>query len=149
MFCNQCGTKIEADSKFCSSCGAKVTPPQSSVMTNNYDLRIWDKLSVDTDGKQTGGWVISIYSIRWPEDFYGMGALLEDKQIDLSEEEAKRLTLGLDPELGGDYTPDDDFFIDKTGFFDTYSDIPERVEDLLEALPEYETGEKPPNNFWG
>jgi len=40
--------------------------------------------------------------------------------------------------LGGDYTCDSDFFIDKDSFFETYTDIPERVANLLWALPEYE-----------
>jgi hypothetical protein len=63
--------------------------------------------------------------------------MLEDHTITLTPTEAKRLTLGWGPDLGGDYTSDPDFWIDKETFLDTYTDIPERVANLLWALPEY------------
>jgi hypothetical protein len=63
--------------------------------------------------------------------------MLEDKTIEITPTEAKRLTLGWGTDLGGDYTEDEDFWIDKQTFLDTYTDIPERVFSLLWALPEY------------
>ena len=113
---------------------------RNTVMTNNYDLNIWDRLSYETNGAETGGWEINIYTIRFENDCYGSGEQLEDRTITLTETEAKRLTLGWGEDLGGDYTEDDDFWLDKDGFFQTYSDIPERVANLLWALPEYEMG---------
>lgn len=112
----------------------------NTIISDNYDLNIWDKLSYETDGAETGGWQISIYSIRSENDGYGCGEHLKDKTIVLTPTESKRLTLGWGEDLGGDYSEDDDFWIDKDGFFDTYSDIPERVANLLRALPEYEMG---------
>jgi hypothetical protein len=106
-------------------------------MTTNYDLNIWDKLSYETSGEETGGWVINIYEYGYLGAPFGSGRMLEDKTIELTPTEAKRLTLGWGTDLGGDYTEDEDFWIDKQTFFDTYTDIPERVFNLLWALPEY------------
>jgi len=113
---------------------------RNTIMSNNYDLNIWDRLSYETEGAETGGWEINIYTIRFENDSYGSGTQLEDKTITLTPTESKQLTLGWGEDLGGDYTEDDDFWIDKDGFFDTYTEIPARVKSLLWALPEYEMG---------
>lgn len=107
------------------------TDENNTIISDNYDLNIWDKLSYETNGAETGGWQINIYSIRSENDEYGCGEHLKDKTIVLTPTESKRLTLGWGEE-------EDDFWLDKDGFFDTYSDIPERVANLLRALPEYE-----------
>jgi hypothetical protein len=109
----------------------------SDRLTTNYDLNIWDKLSYETGGEESGEWVIGIYEYPYPGSGYGSGKFLEDKTITLTPTEAKRLTLGWGTDLGGDYAEDEDFWIDKETFFDTYTDIPERVAGLLNALPEY------------
>jgi hypothetical protein len=108
-----------------------------SIMTNNYDLNIWDRLSYETDGEETGGWVINVYEYNSVGDPFGSGRMLEDKTIELTPDEVKRLTLGWGTDLGGDYTEDEDFWLDKDTFFEIYTDIPERVANLLWALPEY------------
>lgn len=110
----------------------------NSIMTNNYDLNIWDKLSYETSGEETGGWVINVYEYPYIGSSYGSGRMLEDKTITLTPTEAKRLTLGWGEDLGGDYTEDEDFWLDKDTFLDIYQDVPERVANLLWALPEYE-----------
>ena len=109
----------------------------SDRMTTNYDLNIWDRLSYHTEGKHTGEWVINVYEYNAIGDSYGSGRQLEDSTIELTPDESKRLTLGWGTDLGGDYTEDEDFWIDKETFFDTYKDIPPRVASLLWALPEY------------
>ncbi len=106
-------------------------------MTTNYDLNIWDQEGYETEYEKEG-WAISIYQYHSVGDAYGSGRQLEDRTITLTPEEAKRLTLGWGPDLGGDYAEDSDFWIDKESFFETYKDIPERVANLLWALPEYE-----------
>ncbi len=106
-------------------------------MTTNYDLNIWDRLSYETSGEEEGGWEINVYEYDALGAPMGSGRQLEDRTITLTPTEAKRLTLGWGPDLGGDYSEDEDFFIDKQAFFDTYKDIPERVANLLWALPEY------------
>lgn len=105
--------------------------------TTNYDLNIWDKDGYETEYEEEG-WVINVYQYDYMGAPYGSGTMLEDRTITLTPTEVKRLTLGWGPDLGGDYTPDHDFWIDKETFFDTYTDIPERVANLLWALPEYE-----------
>jgi hypothetical protein len=104
-------------------------------MSSNYDLNIWDKVGYETEYKEEG-WAIEVYTYPYLGAFYGSGNHVQT--IDLTLAETKRLTLGWGPDLGGDYTPDSDFWIDKETFFDTYTDIPERVANLLWALPEYE-----------
>ena len=107
------------------------------IMTTNYDLNIWDRLSYETSGKEQGEWEINVYEYDALGAPMGSGRQLEDRTITLTPSEAKRLTLGWGPDLGGDYSEDEDFWIDKEAFFDTYTDIPERVASLLWALPEY------------
>jgi len=104
-------------------------------MSNNYDLNIWDRRGYETEYKEEG-WAIEVYNYQHLGASYGSGDHVQT--IDLTPAEAKRLTLGWEKELGGDYTPDSDFWIDKETFLDTYTDIPERVANLLWALPEYE-----------
>jgi len=109
---------------------------RNTVMSNNYDLNIWDRDGWETEYEEEG-WVINVYKYDIGQP-YGSGEMLEDKTITLTPTEAKRLTLGWGKDLGGDYCPDADFWLDKDSFFDTYTDIPERVANLLWALPEYE-----------
>lgn len=109
----------------------------NTIMSNNYDLNIWDKDGYETEYEKEG-WVINVYKYDYLGAPYGSGEMLEDRTITLTPTEAKRLTLGWGPDLGGDYCPDADFWIDKESFFDTYTDIPERVANLLWALPDYE-----------
>ena len=104
-------------------------------MSNNYDLNIWDKVGYETEYKEEG-WAIEVYTYPYIGAMYGSGEHVQT--IDLTPSEAKRLTLGWGPDLGGDYTSDSDFWIDKETFIDTYTDIPELVANLLWALPEYE-----------
>ena len=110
---------------------------RDSKLTVNYDLNIWDKLSYDTSGEEQGGWVINVYEYPYPGSSYGSGRMLEDRTIVLTPKEAEMLTLGWGEDLGGDYTEDEDFWIDKYTFFDIYTDIPQRVADLLNDLPSY------------
>jgi len=108
----------------------------NSIVTDNYDLNIWDRRGHETE-YQEEGWEISVYKYPYAGAFYGSGEFMKDYTIVLTPTEAKRLTLGWDTDLGGDYTPDSDFWLDKDTFFQTYTDIPERVAGLLKALPEY------------
>jgi len=110
---------------------------RNTVMTNNYDLNIWDRRGYETE-YQEEGWEISVYQYPYAGASYGSGTFMEDLTITLTPTEVKRLTLGWGPDLGGDYCPDSDFWLDKDTFFQTYTDIPERVANLLWALPDYE-----------
>jgi hypothetical protein len=102
--------------------------------TTNYDLNIWDRRGYETEYEEEG-WSIEVYTYNCVGDAYGIGDY--HSTITLTPTEAKRLTLGWGTDLGGDYTPDSDFWIDKETFLETYTDIPERVANLLWALPEY------------
>jgi hypothetical protein len=104
-------------------------------MGKNYDLNIWDKLGYETEYAQEG-WAIGVYEIPSEGASYGSGKFREELSFDLTPSEAKQLTLGWGEELGGDYCPDHDFWLDLETFFITYKDIPARVASLLKALPE-------------
>lgn len=103
-------------------------------MTTNYDLNIWDRRGYETEYAEEG-WAIEVYTYHTVGDPYGSGD--HYSTIWLTPSESKRLTLGWGPDLGGDYCADPDFWIDKETFYDTYTDIPERIHNLLWALPEY------------
>jgi len=123
--------------------------PKPITKTNNYDLNIWDEASWLSNGEDTDGWRIDVYKIvskfeeseeggDWVFQFYGSGPQLENHSIYLTPSESKELTLGWEKELGGYYTPDSDFWLDKDTFMNIYKTIPARVASLLWALPEYE-----------
>ena len=108
-------------------------------MTKDYDLNIIDQLAYETDGYRNGEWEILVYKLYL--DKYNTH--LPDTSnlvmtIRLTNEEVERLTLGLGEDEGGDHHEADDFFIGLEEFLETYTDIPERVANLLSALPEYE-----------
>ena len=107
----------------------------NTVMTENYDLNIWDRRGYETEYAEEG-WAIEVYSYPAVGSPYGSGTYKET--IWLTPSESKRLTLGWGPDLGGDYCADSDFWLDKDTVFETYTDIPERVANLLWALPAYE-----------
>ena len=110
---------------------------RNTVMTNNYDLNIWDKDGYESEYTEEG-WSIEVYQYDYMGSPYGSGKHIPEHTITLTPTESKRLTLGWGPDLGGDYTPDADFWLDKDTFLETYTDIPERVFNLLWALPDYE-----------
>jgi hypothetical protein len=102
--------------------------------TTNYDLNIWDRVGYETDYEEEG-WSIEVYTYNSVGDPYGSGEY--HSTITLTPTEAKRLTLGWGHDLGGDYTEDSDFWLDKDTFLKIYKDVPERVAGLLNSLPEY------------
>lgn len=110
----------------------------NTVMTKNYDMNIWDETSYESGGEATGGWKINFYQYPAVGAPYGNGPMIPELDFFLTEEEAKRLTLGWAPELGGDYCEDEDFWLDVEGFLNTYKDIPQRLIDHFDSLPEYE-----------
>jgi len=110
---------------------------RNTVMVNNYDLNIWDKVGYETEYEEEG-WAIEVYQYDYKGSPYGSGKHIPEHTITLTPTESKRLTLGWGTDLGGDYTPDADFWLDKDTFLETYTDIPERVFNLLWALPDYE-----------
>lgn len=112
-------------------------------MTRNYDMNIWDETSYESNGEVTGGWKINFYEYPQVGMQYGSGTMKEELDFYLTEEEAKMLTLGWGPDLGGDHYEDDDFFIDVETFLHTYKDIPKRLLDYLNNLPQYEQEQEP------
>ena len=114
-----------------------------TIMTKNYDMNIWDETSYESGGEVTGGWKINFYQYPQVGAPYGSGQMIEELDFFLTEEEAKQLTLGWGTDLGGDYTPDEDFWLDVSSFLDTYKSIPQRLLDHIDNLPEYEQSLEP------
>lgn len=106
-------------------------------MTKNYDLNIWDKVGYETNYEQEG-WAITVHEIPNNDDGvpYGSGRIVTT--LDLSKDEATALTLGIAQADGGDYCPDEDFWLDIVSFFLTYTNIPVRVMAFLKSLFEEE-----------
>jgi len=111
---------------------------RNTIMTKNYDMNIWDETSYESGGEVTGGWKINFYQYPALGAPYGNGPMIEELDFIITEEEAKQLTLGWGPDLGGDYTEDEDFWLDVETFLITYKNIPQRLLDYLDSLPEYE-----------
>jgi len=107
----------------------------------NYDLNIWnkgaDESTVLPPEQYYDEWWLCPYEITAEGSYYGTGKERDDLNFKLTNEEAKALTLGWGTDLGGDYTPDDDFWLDKNSFLDIYKDIPDRVREYLDSLPIY------------
>lgn len=118
------------------------------MLTNNMDLNIWDKVGYETEYKEEG-WVLTPYTINREGDSFGSGQELRSCEISLTPREAKRLTLGVAMADGGDYAPDDDFWMDMLTFYVTYRDIPERVDALLRFVLEKIAEREDSQNHWG
>jgi len=106
----------------------------------NYDLNIWDEGSHLTchlpESEQYSQWKISFHDLeRLSDGHIQCGDWIGGLEIFLDEDEVKALTLGWGTDLGGDYAPDSDFFMDMRSFFDVYKDIPQAVKEKLLALP--------------
>ena len=71
---------------------------RNTIMTNNYDLNIWDRRGYETE-YQEEGWEISVYQYPYAGASYGSGRHMEDLTITLTPTEVKRLTLGWGPDL--------------------------------------------------
>lgn len=116
---------------------------RNTIMTRNYDMNIWDETSYESEGKVTGGWKINFYQYPAVGAPYGNGPMIQELDFFLTEEESKQLTLGWGPDLGGYYTEDEDFWIDVETFLSEYKDIPQRLLDHINNLPEYEQSVEP------
>ena len=91
---------------------------------DNFDINVFNRGGYEGTPDQ---WVLCPYELTWDGNFYNIDTERVDLNLVLTEEEAKELTLGWGPELGGDYAEDEDFWIDANSFLDTYKSIPKIV----------------------
>lgn len=102
--------------------------------TTNYALNIWFSLLSDDEGQETGYWLIEIYELMVlsgdgvDQEVENERKRLADKTIYLTAEETHILSLG----------NDEDFWLHTDEFFDSFDNIPERVETVLRGLPAYQ-----------
>lgn len=104
-------------------------------ITTDFDINVWDYVGYNTDYDEGPGWRLSIHFLEEDETGYvSTGRFIDELYLDLTDEEAKELTLGWDEDLGGYYIGDSDFFIQRDSFIETYKSIPPRVTQFLEAV---------------
>jgi hypothetical protein len=97
----------------------------------NFDVNIWDKVGYFTNYEQEGWTLTPHFIVLDKEGYESTGDMIDVINLHLTKEEAESLTLGLDREEGGDYSGDQDFFLDFHGFFDVYKNIPDIVTTYL------------------
>ena len=107
----------------------------------NYDINVYNKGADESsilpkEDYYDECWLCP-FQIKGDMSGYGTGEECSQWDFKLTDEEAKTLTLGWGPELGGDYTGDSDFWLDKNSFVDMYKTIPPRVQEYLDNLPPY------------
>ena len=105
-----------------------------NTIKDNFDINIFDRAQYENPGCEENVWVLCPYTIIEEYSGYGTGDYMEELNLVLTEEEAKALTLGWEPELGGDYIGDEDFFLDATTFKQTYKNIPESVSTWIDFV---------------
>jgi hypothetical protein len=123
-----------------------LTDNEKEVLSKlNYDLNIWNEGWHNLDRgvqatDENSQWKISVHNLHELSDgSIQCGDYIEDLELYLTAEEASELTLGYgDGDIIGDYTADEDFFLDIDSFFDIYRHIPRRVADWLLSLPPIE-----------
>lgn len=106
-----------------------------------YDINAFNRGAYVTDGlpeaERYNEWVLCPYEIAGEGMGFGTGLEKQELNLILTAEEVEQLTLGWGEDLGGDYSGEDDFWIDSEFFLETYKDIPPRVKEWLDNLPGY------------
>ena len=109
-----------------------------NTIKDNFDINVYnrgaDESTVLPEDEHYDEWVLCAFSIVEEYSGYGTGTFMPELNLVLTEEEAKALTLGWEPELGGDYIGDEDFFLDATTFKQTYKNIPESVSTWIDFV---------------
>ena len=96
------------------------------------DLNIWDWAGHMTSYKADPLWRIDVY-----ECYDDVNYEHHDQPFQiiwLNKTQSEMLTLGKNPDEGGDYSCDSDFWLDPYCFLQTYKNIPRKVRRYLEAL---------------
>jgi hypothetical protein len=104
------------------------------LVTDNFDINVFDRAQYNNPGGPDHEWLLCPYRLEWDGDNYSISDEMESLNLVLTEDEAKSLTLGWGPDLGGDYHDADDFWIDANSFKDTYKDIPVQVRNWIDFV---------------
>lgn len=99
------------------------------MLKDNIDLNIWDRWSYETNGEQTGGWIINTYVIPHEGAHYGSGQQTEHT-LHLRTKDIEKMQLDQE---------DEDFWVDYVTLM-SRENTPRRVrvwlENVLEKLSE-------------
>ena len=114
-------------------------------LDNVYDVNIWNQGWHNLDRgveatKENSQWRFSFNEIIEDLASYGTGMERPELDIYITQEEADQKTLGLSEEEGGDYAPDEDFWLDSYSILHVYKNVPQRIVDYLNNLPHYQRG---------
>lgn len=112
-------------------------------LDNVYDVNIWNRGWHNLDHgveatKENSQWMFSFNEIVEDYASYGTGRERPELDIYLTQEEADQMTLGVGIDDGGDYAPDEDFWLDSYSILQVYKNVPQRIVDYLNNLPPYQ-----------
>ena len=109
------------------------------IVKDNFDINVYnrgaDESTILPPEEYYDEWMLCPYSLTWDGDNYSIDKELSELNLVLTADEVNRLTLGYgDGDIIGDYTAEDDFWIDVNSFKETYKDIPERVRAWFDTV---------------
>ena len=106
---------------------------------DNFDINVYnrgaDESTILPPEQYYDEWVLCPYSLAWDEGDIVIDQELSQFNLVLTEQDVLDLTLGYgDGDLIGDYTTDNDFWIDANSFRETYKNIPIKVKVWLDFV---------------
>jgi hypothetical protein len=97
------------------------------VITDNFDINLWDKVAYETDGERSGGWEMRAYSLHSRDGYVQHGDMLP-YGIKLRARDIMR--------MGLDWEVDSDIWLDAQYVLEDYN-TPRRVRRwIYEVLDE-------------
>lgn len=110
-----------------------------SIVRDNFDINVYnrgaDESTVLPPEDAYDEWVLCPYSLTWDGDNYSIDQELSQFNLVLTEQDVLDLTLGYgDGDIIGDYSAEDDFWLDANSFRETYKNIPIKVKVWLDFV---------------
>ena len=109
------------------------------ITNENFDINVYnrgaDESSILPPAEYYDEWLLCPYSLDWDGENYSIAQELHELNLVLTAEEVNMLTFGYgDGDLIGDYTAEDDFWIDANSFKEIYKHIPARVSEWIDKV---------------
>jgi len=100
------------------------------MITDNFDINLWDRVAYETDGERSGGWEMRAYSLRQDGNRFMVGDMLPY---------GMKLRLKDILKMGLDWEVDSDIWLDAQYVLEDYN-TPRRVRrwinEVLDELKE-------------
>ena len=109
------------------------------LVKDNFDINVYnrgaDESTILPPEEYYDEWVLCPYRLTWDGDNYSISDEMAELNLVLTAKDVQDLTLGYgDGDLIGDYTAEDDFWIDANSFKETYKNIPPKVAVWLDFV---------------